>query len=344
MTALMKSRIETGTGPFVMCVGAAALDLVLDVETLPAEDGRTRASTAILAGGGPAATAAVAISRLGRRVSFVGSVGSDDVGELIREGLARENVDVSNLRTIQGRTSPLSAGIVRSASGSRTLIAYPGSAAEITVTPEVEAASRAASWIHADHAGFAVVRELRRRGVETLVSIDGGNPIAELDLSLVDLYAPAAPELLRWTGTSSVRAGLARACDSGVAVTIATHGETGSTALSVISPDSPDATLAFREARSNARPARPWTIRQPGFPVAPGRGSTLGAGDVFHGALLAALLSGRSIRAAMAFASAAASLSCRAIDGRSAIPTSGEVDRLIQTEAAGGGQSAVAWS
>jgi sulfofructose kinase len=90
----MTGRIENGADAFVMCVGAAALDLVLDVERLPPEDGRAHATAAILAGGGPAATAAVAMSRLGARVSFVGSVGADDAGQLIREGLARENVDV----------------------------------------------------------------------------------------------------------------------------------------------------------------------------------------------------------------------------------------------------------
>jgi sugar/nucleoside kinase (ribokinase family) len=44
----------------------------------------------------------------------------------------------------------------------------------------------------------------------------------------------------------------------------------------------------------------------------------------------------------MTFASAAASLSCRAIDGRSAIPTSEDVERLIRTQA-GDGPGAVAW-
>ena len=38
----------------------------------------------------------------------------------------------------------------------------------------------------------------------TPVSIDGGNPIADLDLALVDLYVPAAPEVLRWTGAATL--------------------------------------------------------------------------------------------------------------------------------------------
>ena len=339
----MRGRIETGTDPFVMCVGSAALDLVLDVETLPAEDDRVRAGAAVLAGGGPAATAAVALSRLGTRVAFVGSVGADDAGALIRDGLAREKVDVSHLRTVEGASSPMSAGIVRSTSGTRTLVAYPGSGAEIVVTPEVEAVARAASWIHADHAGFAAVRELRRRGVASLVSLDGGNPIADLDLGLVDLYAPAAPELLRWTGASTLDGALAQAYASGPAVTIATHGATGSTALSAISPDAPDANAALREARTTAAPRTPSTIRQSAFPIAEGGGSTLGAGDVYHGALLAAILGGCSLRAAMTFASAAASLACRAIDGRSAIPTSAQVDDLVRTQA-GDGTDALAWT
>jgi sulfofructose kinase len=49
--------------------------------------------------------------------------------------------------------------------------------------------------------------------------------------------------------------------------------------------------------------------------------STLGAGDVFHGALLAFLVRGADLREALAGANRAAALSCRALDGRSAIPT-----------------------
>jgi sugar/nucleoside kinase (ribokinase family) len=49
--------------------------------------------------------------------------------------------------------------------------------------------------------------------------------------------------------------------------------------------------------------------------------STLGAGDVFHGALLAGLVHDLPLREALVQANACAALSCRALDGRSAIPT-----------------------
>jgi sugar/nucleoside kinase (ribokinase family) len=57
--------------------------------------------------------------------------------------------------------------------------------------------------------------------------------------------------------------------------------------------------------------------------------STLGAGDVFHGALLAALVDGRRIGEALARANVAAGLACQALDGRSAIPDRDTMERVL---------------
>ena len=57
--------------------------------------------------------------------------------------------------------------------------------------------------------------------------------------------------------------------------------------------------------------------------------STLGAGDVFHGALLASLVRGLEIADALRHANAAAALSCRALDGRSGIPTWPELEAFL---------------
>jgi sulfofructose kinase len=69
----------------------------------------------------------------------------------------------------------------------------------------------------------------------------------------------------------------------------------------------------------------------PAFEIEPV--DTTGAGDVFHGALLYALLRGDAVRDAVRFASAAAALSCRGLGGRGSLPTVGEVEDML---AAGG--------
>jgi sulfofructose kinase len=58
----------------------------------------------------------------------------------------------------------------------------------------------------------------------------------------------------------------------------------------------------------------------------------MGAGDVFHGALLAGLVEGRDPREAVVFANAVAAMSCRGLDGRAAIPSRRQADAFVQTQ------------
>jgi sulfofructose kinase len=58
--------------------------------------------------------------------------------------------------------------------------------------------------------------------------------------------------------------------------------------------------------------------------------STLGAGDVFHGALVAQFQQGRDLREAITRASAVAALSCRGLDGSSAVPDEKRLELFLQ--------------
>jgi hypothetical protein len=138
-----------------------------------------------------------------------------------------------------------------------------------------------ADWVHVDHVGWGAVRPSDCLSL----SVDGGNPIAGLDLSHVALYSPT------------------EATDDGrrAKLTVVTRGAGGCTAY-----------------------AGGETIDVPAHPV--DVVSTLGAGDVFHGALLASLVRGLQLRDALVHANACAALSCRALDGRSAIPTWDELE------------------
>ena len=85
-------------------------------------------------------------------------------------------------------------------------------------------------------------------------------------------------------------------------------------------------TIVTRGAQGcTAYPADGEHVEAPAAPL-DGLVSTLGAGDVFHGALLAGFVRGLPLADALSFANRVAALSCRALDGRSAIPTSEEVE------------------
>jgi sulfofructose kinase len=268
----------------VLCVGLATLDTILVVPEPPPRDGRVVATDGCVAGGGPAATAAVALARLGVDVAFAGAVG-DDLGVTIRDDLADEGVDVSRLEVVAGAQSPRSAILVEQATGARGIVHLPGSATFEPVETD------GFDWVHVDHVGWGCIRPGSAR-----VSIDGGNPIPGLDLAGVSLYAPTVPALTAAYG--SAEAALA----AGAETVVVTRGAGGSSAWTAEGDrfDVPGAHVAAR--------------------------STLGAGDVFHGALLAALVAGEPLREALATANLCAALSCRALDGRSAIPTREELE------------------
>jgi sulfofructose kinase len=273
----------------VVCVGLATRDTILAVPSHPGPDERVMATDVAVAGGGPAATAAVALARLGVETSFIGAVGDDAAGAFIREGLEAEGVDVSELTVVPGRRSPQSGIYV--GSGTRAIAAFPGDMGPPRLSARGERLCREAAWVHVDQTGYpSVSRDVR-------LSIDAGNPIEMLDLAGVALYGPTDAALERDVG--SAEAALA----AGARLVVVTRGARGCAAYTTgkVVVDAP--AVAIED------------------PV-----STLGAGDVFHGALLAALVRERPLADALAFANRAAALSCRALVGRSAIPTLEEVE------------------
>jgi sulfofructose kinase len=272
----------------VVCAGLATRDTIWRVPAHPAPDGRVVATEIAVAGGGPAATAAVTLARLGVEVAFAGAVGDDDAGVFVLHGLAAEGVDVALLAVVPGAQTPQSAILV-GPEGSRAIVHHPGTAPLPDVALE-------ADWLHLDHAGW----DMSRGQSPGHVSLDGGNPIEGLDLQGISLYAPTEERLRADFGDAQA------ALDAGADLVVVTRGAGGSVATT----------------RAGE------TVEAGGVPC-DGFVSTLGAGDVFHGALLAYLARGASVHDALRAANTAASLSCRALDGRSAIPTLDELERSL---------------
>ena len=243
----------------IVCVGLATRDAIYSLPEFPTRDGRVIATERVVAGGGPAATAAVAAAKLGADVRFVGVLEDDLPG-------------VDTIR-MPGR---LVESTILVTGAERAIVTQPWTPFECP--PDALAG---ADWVHVDHVGYQALQTVcASNGLR--LSVDGGFPIPGLDLDRIELYAP--PQDL----------------DDGrrASVTVVTRGSAGCTVY--------------------VRGGAPYAVPAP--PV-DGLVSTLGAGDVFHGALLAALERGLELRDACEKANAAAALSCRALDGRSGSPT-----------------------
>lgn len=294
-------------GPVVF-LGVATFDAIALVAELPGSDERTVADDLALAGGGPAATAAVTFARLGLPACFVGTVGDDAEGRQVLAGLRAEGVDTSGVSTVRGRRTGASIVTVEASSGTRTICTRPVPPLHLEPGSVGAGLVRDAAWVHVDHLGWPALLDLDVPP-RVKVSLDAGNPAPALDLARVHLYAPTEAGLRRDLGAgqdgsqqhrsqqnSDTRQLLHAALVAGVDTVVATRGGQGCVAASA----------------DGSRADVPGTA----VDVV----STLGAGDVFHGALLAAVVRGAPLADACSYADTVAALSCRGLDGRSAVP------------------------
>jgi sulfofructose kinase len=144
------------------------------------------------------------------------------------------------------------------------------------------------------------------RGKGPQISFDAGYGVEAFDPITVDLFVPTDRQMaLRYPGVDLAVALENDSMKAGNTV-VSTQGSAGSAGFS------PETGL----------------VTAPGFKV--DVTSTLGAGDVFHGALVAQLIQGHQLQEAMRRANAVAALSCRGLDGQSMIPTTPELNAYLE--------------
>jgi ribokinase len=114
----------------IAVVGSVNLDIVVEVERHPAPGETVAGGDAAELHGGKGANQAVAAARAGSEVSFVGRVGDDAAGRMLREGLIAEGVNVAHLRTDIAAPSGR-ALIAVDPHGENTIVVSPGANARV---------------------------------------------------------------------------------------------------------------------------------------------------------------------------------------------------------------------
>jgi sulfofructose kinase len=289
------SQPSNGT---LLFIGCATLDSIALVQDYPGEDSRTVATDFTTAGGGPAATAAVAAARSGAQTAFAGVLGADEEGDRIISGLQAEGVDTSAVIRDPNVRTGASVIVVSKASQSRAIVTRPVPPVSFRDEGRFRKLVESAAWVHVDHLGWNAVAALPGLNPGALqLSVDGGNPIPSFSPRGVALYVPTIERLRAEYGEHhAVESLLQKAIDDGASAVVATAGAEG-------------AWVKTGDGAAVHVPATPANIV-----------STLGAGDVYHGALLAAVAAGLPLVEAAAFAGRTASASCEGLDGRSKIP------------------------
>ncbi|MCG6568135.1 ribokinase [Tessaracoccus sp. ZS01] len=116
----------------IVVIGSANVDHVVEIDHRPAGGETILGSDLVFTPGGKGANQAVAAGRLGGAVAFVGALGADGAGELLRGSLLDAGVDLRGLGESEAPTGL--AIIMLTPDGENSIIVAPG--ANRHVTPE----------------------------------------------------------------------------------------------------------------------------------------------------------------------------------------------------------------
>jgi ribokinase len=296
----------------VVGVGYTAYDYLGIVPHQPVPDTKLEIKEFKEQGGGPVSTALVTLSRLGKSVAVVAKIGGDTRGRLMVEDLQREGVDTRGLVVSPDHSSQFAFIMVEPGKGHRTILWGRAGLPNLTEQEVDLDLVRSARLLHVDNhevaGAIAAARAAQEAGIPVL--IDAGTPddrIEEL-LSLVDYAVTSESFPKKLTGIEDREKALEAIRAYGPSVATMTLG--------------PDGALALTEDG---------LIHSPGFKV--DVVDTTGAGDVFHGAFACGILEGWNLVEILRFSNAVAAMKCRALGGRTAIPTRTEVDAFLSAEA-----------
>ncbi len=290
-------------------IGNAAIDTILHIDRFP-RPGETIVARELAEDlGGKGANQAIVIARCGVPVRLAAALGDDAAGVRIRRSLQAEDVATDSLAAFGGATDRCL--IMVDAAGENMIVSLIDAARAFDPAADARLAESIApgDWVlmqgnlrpAVTRAGLALAR---RRGAATALNPSPTYPAAEYDWSLVDLVVVNRGEAAELGGHedpfASARA-LRKMGAGGVALTLGEQGVVLVTADGDVRSEAPAVAAV----------------------------DTVGAGDVFCGALIAARAAGRTWSGSLRIAVEAAAIAVTRRGVLASFPTRAEMAGLF---------------
>lgn len=279
------------SAPKKVCViGNNTAGLVFRSDSHPEIGGKTMADEMVICAGGQGANAAFTLASLGLRVRYLGCFGGDNYGTLSRNSLLEANIDVSACPIVPNCPNQLSCIWVNSTDQERTILMHKDPRLSLkNLEPK-------SCWIDDCDALYIDGHEPLFSAKMAVLARERGIPV----VADTEKVVPHSLELLKQT--TAFIAPLRIILEISKRIEI-------SGALEIVAEMGPPTVVATMGSDGSA------CFCAEGFEMVPASScatvDTTGAGDVFHAAFVAAILSGRrKIREALEFASFLAALKC----------------------------------
>ncbi|WP_040834189.1 ribokinase [Nocardia brevicatena] len=285
------------TAPLIAVLGSVNMDLVTTTDRRPEPGETVLGSGFTTVPGGKGANQAIAASRAGGRVEFLGAVGTDMFAAQLRGTLAESGVGTARLRTVDGPSGV--ASIVVDDGGENTIVVVGGANARMTELTEDDLSVIAAADVLLCQLEIpvptvtAAARHARAHG--TIVIL---NPSPVQDLS---------PDLWAHIDVAVVNSGEADRLDAALASVPHLVVTLGADGARYRGPDGTE-------------------LAVPGIPV--DVVDTTGAGDAFTGTLAVSWPDGPA--AALRLAGAAGALATTRLGASASLPDRAEIAAAVE--------------
>jgi fructokinase len=312
----------------VLVVGDVNVDLVIPLRESLGDKTIPRTETPELHGGGTGGNAAVALTRLGVPVGFVGTVGDDGYGRWSANNLISESVETRYLQFDNQTFTPIVIAVIRP-DGERSLFVWPESGgAHTKLSPDAITTDmfQSVDWLHTtglclreEPVRTALIKAMRLAREEGLmVSLDlnlrletwgwdeSVREIFEQAISFADVVlGSGVDEILPYTDLNSIPEA-AKMLSAGKRTVVARLGPEGAL---VVGPGE--------------------VFNSPAFKVKVV--DTLGAGDAFNGGFICASLEGHNLQECIRWGNAVAGLKISKKGARS-LPSREDLIDFLESE------------
>jgi sugar/nucleoside kinase (ribokinase family) len=291
----------------VVGIGESSVDEVYRLPGAPGPNVKLPVSSRQIRYGGQVATTLATCAALGLRAALVGTLGDDEHAGGLRDGLAARGVDTTHLRPrpVRHRHALV---LVNERTGDRTVLWERDARLALDPADLPHALIAGARLLHVDDvdvdAAIAASAIARAAGIPVTSDIDCVTDRTEALVAAVTIpiFAEHVPAAL--TGEADLERALRALRRTHGGMLCVTLGARGSMLL--------DGNQLFRVPAPQARVV-----------------DATGAGDVFRGAFIYALLRGDSPVDMLRFANAAAALSCTREGALDSVPALEEVLRVL---------------
>lgn len=296
----------------VFGLGQCPVDYIGRIDTYPPPNVKCEFTDLTVEGGGPAATAMVALSRWGISCAMAGVVGDDPFGERAVHSLTREGIDTTGVVVRNGTASQFAFVVAEPATARRTIFWRRPTGSPLLPDELDYDIIRRVQVIHTDglfiEASLAACETGRAAGAK--VVLDAGT-LREgmLDLARLSDYCVVSEPFARSLVGDEGPLAACRCLEAlGPEVVGVTLGEKGYVAI-----------------------VDGQVVQRPAYPVE--AVDTTGCGDIFHAGITFGIVSGWAAQKGLAYGSWAAAMVARHLGGRAGIPT---LEEAMSAEFGGG--------